>query len=182
MKKIIIVSIFVAGTALVRAQGTSSEDVSVFNASLTPNIALVPRTTQINGLSLNIWGENPQIGVALGFVNGSTGQSGGFSWGLVNYAESYTGVQFGLVNYTTGDVTGWQDAIVNMNGGTFTGFQSGLVNITQNMRGLQLGGFNYAGNLSGLQIGLFNVAANNSWFDDFPNQLAKGFVFVNWSF
>lgn len=177
MKKIVIISIFVAGTALVRAQ-----DTSIFNASLTPDIAIEPRTTQINGLSLNIWGENPQNGVAIGFVNGSTGQSAGFSWGLWNYAESYTGVQFGIVNSTSSDFVGWQDAVVNYDAGNCTGLAWGVVNIAQNMRGLQLGGFNYAGTLNGVQIGLVNIAANNSWFDNFPNQVAKIFVFVNWSF
>lgn len=178
MKKTIIISIFVAATALVRAQ----DGTSVFNASLTPDIAVVPSSTQINGLSLNIWGQNQQTGVALGFVNGSIGQSAGFSCGLVNYSESYSGVQFGIVNCSSTSFVGWQDAVVNYNSGTFTGLASGVVNVCNDMNGVQFGGFNYAGDLKGLQIGLINIANNNSWFDNLPNQLAKGFVFVNWSF
>jgi hypothetical protein len=73
-------------------------DAPFFQLSLTPDIALQPRSTEIDGISLNIWGESPQRGLTLGFVNGSTGESSGFSWGLVNYDETYHGVQWGLVN------------------------------------------------------------------------------------
>ena len=71
----------------IRATGLRAEESHFFQASLTPDIAIYPKTTEINGLSLNIWGENPQQGVALGFVNGSTGDSAGFSWGLFNYSD-----------------------------------------------------------------------------------------------
>jgi len=75
-EKLIMLSALVIGAAGVRA------DESAFQASLTPDIAVHSKTTEISGLSLNIWGENPQHGVALGFVNGSTGESSGFSWGF----------------------------------------------------------------------------------------------------
>src|SRR5437667_825775 len=86
-------------TALViSAAGLPAEESHVFQASLTPDIAIYPRTAEIHGLSLNIWGENPQHGVAIGIVNGSTGDSSGFTYGIVNYADTYTGVSWGLVN------------------------------------------------------------------------------------
>jgi hypothetical protein len=50
----------------------------------------------------------------------------------------------------------------------FHGFQSGLINYTESM--------------SGIQLGFVNVINDNPWFKEFPNKLAKGFVFVNWSF
>jgi hypothetical protein len=37
-------------------------------------------------------------------------------------------------------------------------------------------------NLDGVQIGLINIAMNNPWFTEFPDKLATGFPFVNWSF
>ncbi len=62
-------------TALaVSAAGLQAEEHG-FQASLTPDIAVHPKTDEINGLALSIWGENPQRGVALGIVNGSTGKS-----------------------------------------------------------------------------------------------------------
>jgi hypothetical protein len=150
--------------------------------SLTPDVALFPRTTTVRGLSLNIWGENQQWSLTLGLVNGSIGDSGGFSWGIVNYADSYRGFQWGAVNISTGDFVGWQNGWINVSQGTFTGFESAMVNVSQDTSGFQLGVVNYAQKLNGLQIGLANVAANNSWFEEFPDKLATGFPIVNWSF
>jgi hypothetical protein len=150
--------------------------------SLTPDIAVQPRTTIIDGLSLNIWGENPQHGLTLGIVNGSTGDSAGFSWGIVNYDDSYHGVQWGVVNVSKQEFVGWQRGLVNFDQGTFTGFQSGLVNVAEDARGFQLGFVNYAQRLNGLQIGIVNAAMNNPWFNEFPDKLATAFPIVNWSF
>ena len=139
-----------------------------FQLSLVPDVAIHSKDTHIKGVTLNIWGQNPQSAFALGFVNGSTGDSKGFSWGLVNYAESYTGVELGLVNYATGN---------------FTGVQSGFFNYAVKLKGLQLGAINYAKTAeSGIQIGLINIISQNQWFTGFPNELAKGMVFVNWRF
>ena len=176
MKKLLILSALVAGVANLQA------DESVFQASLTPDIAIHSKTTQINGLALSIWGENPQHALALGFVNGSTGDSLGLSWGLVNYADSYTGVAWGFVNVSRTQFVGWQDGAVNYSQGTFTGFQSGWINVAQEFHGLQWGLVNYAENLRGVQIGFINVARNNPWFTEFPDKLATGFPIVNWSF
>jgi hypothetical protein len=176
MKKIIF-ALMLAGL------GAGLKADEFFQASLTPDIAIYPKTTEINGLSLNIWGENPQHGVALGFVNGSSGESSGFTWGLVNYSESYTGVAWGLVNVSQTSFVGWQDGWINVAQGEFTGFQSGwLFNYAKEFRGLQLGLVNYAENLHGVQLGLANIAVNNAWFSDFPDKLATGFPIFNWSF
>lgn len=177
MKKLIIL------TALaISAAGLKAEDTHFFQASLTPDIAIYPKTAEIHGIMLNIWGENPQQCLHLGFINGSTGDSAGFSWGLVNYADSYTGVQWGIVNYSNDSFTGWQSGWVNYNVGNFKGFQSGLVNVSADAQGLQFGFLNYADKLNGVQIGFINVINSNPWFDEFPDKLARGFPIVNWSF
>ena len=154
---------------------------SFFQASLTPEIAIHSKDTVIEGITLNVWGENPQTAFAWGFVNGSTGQSGGFSLSLFNYTEDYTGVQWGILNTSSGKFTGWQDGLVNF-ADEFVGVQSGAVNFAKNVKGVQLGFFNYTEQLNGVQIGFANIVKDNGWFDEFPNKLAKGFVFVNWSF
>jgi len=161
MKRIITILALTVGIIGVKAEE------KFFQASLTPEIALQSRDTHINGISLNIWGENPQSSFTLGFVNGSTGQSKGFSWGWVNYNEDYTGVHLGLVNYSKGKFSGWQ---------------SSFVNISKDFHGLQSGFFNYTETLSGIQIGTICIVKENPWFKEFPSKLAKGFVFVNWSF
>ena len=178
MKKLFII------TALaISAAGLRAEESHFFQASLTPDIAIYPKTAQINGLSLSIWGQNPQQGIAVGIVNGSSGDSAGFSWGLVNYSETYTGVSWAWVNVNQTSFTGWEYGLVNVAKGDFTGFQSGWIfNYAGKMKGLQLGLVNYSQNLQGVQIGLANIAINNGWFDDFPDKLANGFPIVNWSF
>ena len=176
MKKILFISSLVIGVGGVKA------DEPFFQASLTPDIAIHSRTTQINGLALDIWGENPQHSFNLGFVNGSTGDSLGFTLGLVNYAESYKGFSYGLVNISSRRFSGVQMGYVNISVGTFVGLQDGWVNVAQEFHGLQYGLVNYAENLHGVQIGIVNIARNNSWFHDFPDKLATGFPIVNWSF
>ena len=148
MKKLILLSALVAGVTSAKAV-----DMPFFQASLTPDIAVQSKTTETSGLTLNVWGESQHHGCTLGFVNGSTGQSSGFTWGFfVNYDESYKG------------------------------FALGMVNVSKDFHGLQWGFVNYTENLRGVQLGLVNIAKNNPWFNEFPDKLATGFPFVNWSF
>ena len=164
MRKILVITALV-----ISAAGLQADESHSFQASLTPDIAIYPKTTEIRGLSLNIWGENPQSGVALGFVNGSSGDSSGFTWGFfANYAESYTGVAWAMVNISKTEFVGWQAGLVNYSEGKFSGLQMGFVNYTENLHGVQLG--------------LANIAMNNGWFNEFPDKLATGFPFLNWSF
>lgn len=178
MKKLLVIAGLAVSVVSIQAQSTAG-----FQASLTPDIAIHPKTTQINGVSLDIWGENPQHSFNLGFVNGSTGDSKGLSWAFFyNYSESYTGVQWSIVNHTTKSFVGWQDGWVNYNEGYFKGFQEGIVNVSMDAHGLQLGLVNYADKLNGVQVGLANIINSNPNFSAFPDKLARGFPIVNWSF
>ena len=162
MKKIFIITALV-----ISAAGLQAEEHG-FQASLTPDIAVHSKTTETSGLTLNIWGESPHHGCTLGFVNGSTGESSGFTWGFfANYDESYTGAALAMVNYSKVK---------------FSGLQWGAVNVANEFHGLQLGMVNYSVNLRGVQIGLANIALINPWFNEFPDKLATGFPIVNWSF
>lgn len=166
MKKLMIMTL-----GCVLATGAFA-DSKPFQLSLTPDTAMHPRDTSIEGVSLGVWNENPGKQWQLGFINGSTGDSAGVQWFVLlptiyNYAETFTGAQIGLVNYAD-DVTG---------------LQWGAVNIAKEMTGLQLGLVNWAESAdSGVQIGLVNVIEDNEWFSDFPSDLSKGMVIVNWSF
>jgi hypothetical protein len=177
MKKLFIISALIIGAASLNAAE------SAFQLSLTPDIAIHPKTTQINGIALDIWGENPQHSLNLGLVNGSTGDSSGFTWGLVNYSESYIGVSWAWVNVNKTSFIGWQSGWVNVAQNKFTGFQSAWIfNYAKEFHGFQLGLINYTEELHGVQIGLANIAINNPWFSEFPDKLATGFPIVNWSF
>jgi hypothetical protein len=196
MKKVLIAA---AACALVSGSFASEG----FQASLVPDVAVHDRDTEINGVSIGVWNENPspQFQWQFGFVNGSTGDSVGVKWfiflpTIFNYAENYTGLSWGFANYasgdfvgaqwgavniTAGDFVGAQWGAVNVTGGSFTGFQWGAVNYCQDLTGLQLGVVNWAQrSTQGIQIGFANIIPENEWFSD--GDLAKGMVFVNWGF
>ncbi|MFA7173892.1 MAG: hypothetical protein WC340_10855 [Kiritimatiellia bacterium] len=177
MKKLLLVLAGVASISCVMA----SQPIQL---SLTPEIALFDRTELIEGVALSIWGENPQTALALGFVNGSTGQSAGLSLSFVlNYADDYKGFQWAAVNYTKGDFLGWQAGFVNYTEGTMKGLQSGFVNYAGKLTGVQFGFVNYAESAeTGVQIGVVNLIPSNPWFSELPDQLAPGMIFLNWGF
>lgn len=152
--------------------------------SLTPDIALFSRSERIEGLTIGLWSENPQSALAIGLVNGSSGDSAGVSWAfLLNYADDYKGLQMAPVNYTKGDFLGWQAGLVNYTEGYMKGLQTGAVNYAGKLTGLQLGFVNYADSAeTGVQIGFVNLMPRNAWFTELPDELAPGMIFVNWRF
>lgn len=182
MKKVLIAT-------LVLATASGAFASKGFQASLVPDIAIHDRTTDINGVSIGVWNENPGTQWQLGFVNGATGDSAGlqafiFLPTFFNYAENYKGVQWSWVNYASGDFTGLQWGWIGNYAGSLTGAQVGMVNYAKTVDGgFQWGLVNYAETTHNLfQLGLVNIMADNNWFTDFPGDLAKGFVFVNWTF
>ena len=164
------------------AAGTALAGAPV-QLSITPDIAIYGRSEAIEGLTLGLWSENPQTALALGVVNGSTGQSAGLSWALIlNYAENYTGIHWAPINYTSGEFLGWQGGFVNY-AGTMKGLQTGTVNLTGRLTGLQLGFINYAETVdTGLQIGLINIIPQNRFLTELPEELSPAMLFVNWRF
>lgn len=182
MKKIALIALSCAV-----ATGVMAETAG-FQLSLTPDIAIQDRETTIKGVSIGVWNENPGSQWQLGFVNGTTGDSSGLQWGafiptIYNYAENYSGVQLGIVNYASGDFKGVQWGAVNV-ANSLTGVQLGAVNVATAVDGgFQWGVVNYAETANSLfQLGLVNIIQDNEWFSDFPSDLAKGMVFVNWTF
>jgi len=178
MKKsiVLLITVLFAGSALAGNKP--------LQLSLTPDIALDGRTETIEGLSLSIWGENPQRALAIGFVNGSTGQSAGLSLGFIlNYADDYKGIQWAPINYTKGNFLGWQGGLVNYTDGSMRGLQTGTVNYAGRLTGLQLGLVNYAAAAeTGVQIGLVDFMPQNQWFTGLPDELAPGMIIINWRF
>jgi hypothetical protein len=178
MKKIILFACMLV--FFVSSQAMASQAIQL---SLTPDIALHPRGTRIEGASLNIWGENPQTSFALGFINGFDDMSKGFGLGLFNYSDSYTGVQWGCVNYTSGSFFGWQAGFFDYTSGVVQGLQTGFVNYAGQLRGVQLGLVNYAATTqTGVQIGIVNIIPYNAWFTRFPDEIAPAMVLLNWRF
>jgi hypothetical protein len=207
MKKILVLACL--GMFLAAGQAMASEPIQL---SLTPGIAIHDQNTRITGLSLSIWGENPQSSLALGIVNGFSDTSKGLSLGFFNYSDNYKGVQLGFVNYSeesllggqlalanyvegsvkglqmaffnyAGDLTGGQLAWGNWVEGSVKGLQVAFGNYAGSLKGLQLGFVNYADSVeAGVQIGIVNIIPQNQWFSEFPDEIAPGMVLVNWRF
>lgn len=158
-------------------------DTKPFNMSVTPDMAIYRRTTTIEGVTLSVWGENPQSSLALGIANGSTGKSAGLDAALLlNYAEYYNGVKFAPLNYTRHDFIGWDSGFINWVDRSATGLSTGMMNFTHQLKGVQFGFINYVDEThAGFQIGLINIIrSNQNWFSDLPTGFAPVMIFVNW--
>lgn len=122
-----------------------------FQASLTPDVAILDKTERIEGLTLSIWGCNPQTSIALGLINGTSEDSKGVSIGFANYGQMYRGIQLGFANADD----------------ELKGLQLGVINSTKKTS-------------SGIQLGLFNIIKESEWFSNFPHELAPFMILVNW--
>ncbi len=199
MKLLKILSALTVASAL----AVSAHAEAFFQASLwAPEPQLVPATEDISGVRLQIYGENHNVtGVDIGFAHSTTGNFLGFSglFTLYNHVGgTTTGVQWGVVNYTEGEVVGWQSgwfnvdkakakglqtALVNWNdisSADISGAQLGFVNSAKHVHGLQLGFVNYAVTLKGVQLGLWNQVDSRDWAEFSP--LPKVFPFINVGF
>jgi len=163
---------------------SADENSKPINLSLVPDVAIHQRTQKIEGFTLSLWGENETHGLGIGFVNGTTGNSVGLSWGIVNYADKFTGAQIGAVNWSKKGFIGFQGGFVNCALGSMTGFQWGVVNYADKLNGLQLGFVNYAQTTgSGVQVGFVNVIhATKTFFGEFPKAVAPFMIIANWRF
>jgi hypothetical protein len=141
-------------TAFAQAQGP-------IQLSLFPGAQIVPENENVTAFRLALYGKNTSTEVFdLALVAQNTdGHSRGVQWAFV-----------GLQN----DFTGWQYALVNYNTGEHTGLMTGGVNYTQNFTGLQWGLVNYTDTANGLQLGLLNFINKGGMLPIFP--------FFNFSF
>ena len=150
------------------------------------------------GLDIGVFGHTCRdfTGLAVGGVNIVDDRLYGLQLGLVNWNSNEAttgdlrslGIQYGILNYAD-TFFGLQDGIVNISGGEFTGVQLGFVNYLHDLFGLQCGDYfllginvasgsvhgcqigliNYADTLeSGLQIGVVNIIANKGWLPILP--------------
>ena len=122
----------------------------------------------VHGLQLGLVNWNGNSRVAWGR------RSIGAQIGIVNFSDTFCGLQDGCVNISGNKVTGVQCGYFNC-ANDLDGLQCGAwlilgVNMAYgNVTGCQIGIVNYANTMvKGLQIGLVNVIANNGWMPVLP--------------
>lgn len=148
------------------------------------DIGLVGRATgDFRGLSIggvNIVSDR-LVALQVGLVNWNSNEDNapgqrsiGVQYGILNYVDSFLGLQDGWINVSGGDVSGLQYGFLNY-ACDVTGVQCGSflllgVNVAVGrVGGCQVGMVNYAGEMqSGLQIGIVNVIARNGFFPVLP--------------
>ena len=124
-----------------------AQEVKPINLALFDPIQLFDNETAIHGLRLSIYGQNAALkGLDVGIANCITGD--------------VTGLQYGVVNFVEGDFTGWQDGAVLITEGFMKGLQSGIVSINGSGKGLMWSGVNASDDFIGLQVGLVNYAVS----------------------
>lgn len=134
-------------------------------------------------------------GLGIGGVNIANGRLCGAQLGLVNWnthsatlwADRSIGGQVGVLNYCD-SFCGLQDGLVNISSGKFTGLQASFLNVASDVRGAQIGSYvilaaNFADTITGcqigllnfvnrvdggLQIGLLNINTGNGWLPVLP--------------
>ncbi|MBR2837677.1 MAG: hypothetical protein IKE55_02735 [Kiritimatiellae bacterium] len=168
-------------------------DVTGFRLSL-----LYGECREFAGLDISVVGYagGDFTGLSVGGVNVAAGRMCGGQVGLVNWSNSgemswsgrSVGAQVGALNYAD-TFCGLQDGIVNVSETSFAGLESAFVNCASDVygvqcgtwlvfgfnfaaggvRGCQLGLLNYANRMeSGVQIGIVNIIANNGWLPVLP--------------
>lgn len=121
-----------------------------FELSLFPPIQLRGQDSAIRILRLGLYNKNVAVrGLDIGLINHSTG-------------DVSKGLQYGLVGVVEGAFLGWQNnLLVNMNQQEFVGIQGfSLYNEMDWGEGFQFGIFNRARDMSGFQLGIVNWAEN----------------------
>jgi hypothetical protein len=170
---------------------------AVLSLLLLSSIALAPSARAEGGSPIQVALFNPaQIvkedksvkGVRIDLLYGKNADVTGLDWGLVNQTTGNEGaLQIGFVNLVDKDFTGWQDGGFNITKGEFTGLQTGIYNSTEDMNGFAYGWVNRSRNMRGFQLGLVNITETMHGLQiGVANMIQKGKIpflpIVNWSF
>jgi hypothetical protein len=153
------VLVALAALALVALAAPVARADAPIQLALFAPAQIVPADQPVGGFRFDLlYGKNSGMtGVDWGLVNHTTGTELAWQAGAVNYVEkSFTGFQEGWVNIDRENMLGMQWGIWNQSQ-SMTGVAVGWVNRCQEMHGLQLGFLNWTQTMHGLQIGVGNI-------------------------
>jgi hypothetical protein len=171
MSRFVTLLLLVAAVALAVPAAQAAAPIQI---SLISPVQIVPPDQPVGGFRFN-------------FIYGKNSGMTGVDWGLVNHTTgSELAWQAGAVNYVEKDFTGFQEGWVNMNRGTTTGMQWGLYNQSESMTGVAFGWINRSRDMHGFQLGLLNMTETMHGVQiGVGNIIQKGKIpflpLVNWS-
>ncbi len=156
--------------------GVSAQETKPINLALWDPVQIYNHDYVIHGLRLNIYGNNAGLkGVDIGIANWITGDVTGIQWGFVNKtAGNFTGWQSAPIQMVEGHMAGLQTSWLVSMNGSGEGLQWGGVTISDDFTGVQIGIVNYAIEFHGIQLGLINIIKKGGMLPVFP--------FFNFSF
>ncbi len=113
----------------VRAQ--EEVESGLIQLSLFPPIQIYDTHTPIEGFRLGLFSMNSDMtGLDLGLLTWTTEDLAAVQFGIVNIVEEKAaGIEFGTLNIVGRKMVGWQAAFLNITGNGFVGFQNGTVNV-----------------------------------------------------
>lgn len=163
LDKKFMLTVIVAIALLFVSASAQTKDTKPFQLALIAPIQVFSQDYSVTGIRINL-------------IYGSNTSVTGLDWGLVNRTtgDGSMGAQVGLVGLANSDYSGYQGNFVNVVEGNMQGLQWGFVNYAHYANGFQFGLVNYAATMKGLQIGLVNIIGRGGAFPIFP--------IVNWSF
>ena len=96
-------------------------------------------------------------GLQTSAVNADWGDVLGLQVGVVDYCNSFNGLQVAGFNWNNLASYGWQTAVANANQDEFVGLSVGAVNYSMKATGCQIGVVNVGDTMTGCQIGVVNA-------------------------
>jgi hypothetical protein len=116
---------------MVRAQAPVERKSTHLQLALFPPLQLADSETDVMGLRLGLFSMNHNMtGLDLGILNWTSGDELAAQWGVVNKTTGrFAGAQFGVVSMVGDGFVGWQASLVNLDSGKSVGFFNGAVNV-----------------------------------------------------
>lgn len=135
MNWMMVAGLFLAASSFLFADETATaepEKISHLQLSLFPPLQLAAVDTTIKGFRLGVFTMNRKMeGLDIGLLNWTTHDLTALEWGFANVVGGNgAGVQFAALNLDCEDMVGWDAGFCNITLKDFVGFQSGTVNIT----------------------------------------------------
>ncbi|MDR0820163.1 MAG: hypothetical protein LBN19_01355 [Endomicrobium sp.] len=104
----------------------------------------IPQDDSVNGLEIGIGTYTSEVkGIICSLIYAKTDDCSGWqhAW-LITFTELFKGLQTGIINLNSGEISGIQKGFFNK-AVSVKGLQIGFINVAENMEGVQIGFINF---------------------------------------